>query len=147
MRTAIAVTVLALALGCGSSIAPDGAPRRLVRSETSGGLAGFTQSLEVWTDGRVVFDDGLARARWEGVTQPAELARLTALVNGAPFRRLAPEYAPEIRCCDLIGTTLTVDHGTFVQTVFVLDPAGAAPDVLRETRLLLSRIADEVRGR
>lgn len=100
--------------------APGGAPEVVATLETSGGIAGISQRLVVWSDGKLELASAsnLAAPIRLGQASPEQIQELQTAINRPEFKALNGNYLPENTCCDFFtyvlsagGTTITTMDG------------------------------------
>lgn len=108
--------------------APDSAEPAIIY-ERSGGFAGLTDRWQIYSDGRITYNNGNNRVmEWQA--EPADVAQLHEEIVAADFFALESSYVPKNACCDLFTYSLTVTNGTQTLTTSTVDQEPSTPDNL-----------------
>lgn len=145
----LAVVSLLLLAGCGgSNTASTGNPTTTseaavavgdITLTTSGGIAGFTTTVTVQSDGFVtVVDD--SQAPRESLLPDAELATLHSMVASPEFAALLETYVPpEGVCCDFFFYEVTAEVGDATIRTTTADTV-ETPAILQQVIDLMSAL-------
>ncbi len=99
----------------------------------SGGIAGKTTTVEIWSDGRVFADQGIGGEIPSGQIPEPQVQQIQDLVNSAEFQQLDEQYMPDNGCCDRYTYTLNA-AGKTITTMDGVDwpqPLAQALDMLQ----------------